>query len=71
MWQTPCKWFKFGQVFNGQLGHIYKLGDWKTPNVENFGSTPWQAAEILGVFWPQSLRVTESQTPQGTQYMGG
>ena len=27
--KAPCKW-EFGQVFNGQLGHLYKLGDWKT-----------------------------------------
>ena len=23
------------------------------------------------IYWPQSYRVTESQTPKGTQYMGG
>ena len=27
--KAPCEWCKFGQVFNGQLGHLYKLGDWK------------------------------------------
>ena len=27
--RPPCKWCKFGKVFNGQLGHLYK-GDWKT-----------------------------------------
>ena len=33
VWQIsrpPCKWCEFWQVFNGQLGHLYKLGDWKT-----------------------------------------
>ena len=25
----------------------------------------------MGVYWPQSDRVTESQTPRGTQYTGG
>ena len=24
-----------------------------------FGPIPWQAAEIIGVYWPQSHRVTE------------
>ena len=36
MWQIsrpPCEWCEFGQVFNGQLGHLYKLGDWKTADV--------------------------------------
>ena len=28
--RPPCEWCKFGQVFNGQLSHLYKLGDWKT-----------------------------------------
>ena len=28
--KAPCQWCKFGQVFNGQLGRLYKLGDWKT-----------------------------------------
>ena len=33
MWQIsrpPCEWCEFGQVFNDHLGHLYKLGDWKT-----------------------------------------
>ena len=33
MWQIsrpPCKWFEFGQILNDQLGHTYKIGDWKT-----------------------------------------
>ena len=25
--KAPCEWYEFGQVFNGQLGHLYKLGD--------------------------------------------
>ena len=44
MWQIsrpPCKWCEFGQVFSGQLGHLYKLGDWKTaekwPMLKFFG----------------------------------
>ena len=28
--QAPCKWCEFGQVFNGQLGHLHNLVDWKT-----------------------------------------
>ena len=28
--QAPCEWCEFGQVLNGQLGYLYKLGDWKT-----------------------------------------
>ena len=28
--EAPCEWCKFGQVCNGQLGHLYKQGDWKT-----------------------------------------
>ena len=28
--KAPCEWCEFGQVFNGQLGHPYKLDDWKT-----------------------------------------
>ena len=28
--RAPCEWCQFGLVFNGQLGHLYKLGDWKT-----------------------------------------
>ena len=44
--KAPCKWCEFVQVFNGQLGHLYKLGDLKT--AENFGPIPWQAAEIIG-----------------------
>ena len=27
---VPWQWGEFGQVLNGQLGHLYKLGDWKT-----------------------------------------
>ena len=46
----------------------------KWANSENFGPIPWQAAEIIGGLlateW-QSDRVTESQTPKGTQYTGG
>ena len=33
MWQIsrpPYEWCEFGQVFNGLLGHLYKLGDWQT-----------------------------------------
>ena len=32
MWQIskpPWEWCEFGQVFNGQLGQLYQLGDWK------------------------------------------
>ena len=25
-----CEWCEFGQAFNGQLEHLFKLGDWKT-----------------------------------------
>ena len=28
--RPPCEWCEFGQVFTGQLGNLYKLGDWKT-----------------------------------------
>ena len=33
VWQIsrpPYEWCEFGQVFNGLLGHLYKLGDWQT-----------------------------------------
>ena len=46
--KAPCKWCEFGQVFNGQLGHLYKLGDWKT-------AESWPMLN----YWPQSDRVTE------------
>ena len=36
---------------NGQLGHLYKIGDWKT-------AESWQ---MLKVYWPQSYRVTDIQ----------
>ena len=41
---------------------------------KNFGPIPVQAAEIIGGLLStglQSHRVTESQTPKGTQYTGG
>ena len=28
-----CEQWEFGQVLNGQLGHLYKLGDWKTAEI--------------------------------------
>ena len=29
--KAPCEWCEFGQVFNGQLGHLYKVvfGSWR------------------------------------------
>ena len=40
--KAPCQWCEFRQVFNGQLGHLYKLGDWKTaedwPMLNFFGN---------------------------------
>ena len=38
--KAPCEWCKFGQVFNGQLGHLYKLGDWKTTLLASELQTP-------------------------------
>ena len=58
MWQIlrpPCEWCEFGQVFNGQLGHLYKLGDWKTAE-----SWPMlKIAEQIGVFLARSTGPTE------------
>ena len=62
VWQIsrpPWEWCKFGQVFNDQLGHLYKLGDWKTveswPMLKFFGQNPIllkQTANILcGKIW--------------------
>ena len=54
MWQTsrpPCKWCEFGQVFNGQLGRLYKLGDWKTAD-----SSTEVAEKTAPTYWPQSHR---------------
>ena len=51
MWQIsrpPCGWCEFEQVFNGQLGHLYKLGDWKT-------AASWPMLKL------QSYRVTDTQ----------
>ena len=45
--KAPCKWCKFGQVFNGQLGHLYKLGDWKT-------AESWP---MLKNFWSESFKI--------------
>ena len=59
VWQ----WCEFGQVFNGRLGHLYKLGDWKT--AESYQVVSTVASGIIG------HRVTESQTPMGTQNTGG
>ena len=67
--KAPCEWCESGQVFNSQLGHLYKLGEWETaqswPMLKffgqnhlklNFGPIPWQAAEIIGVLWVVSTR---------------
>ena len=65
MWQIsrpPCEWHEFGQVFNGQLGHLYKLGDWKT--AESWPMLKFCWSELFKML---CHRVTESQTPKGTQ----
>ena len=95
--KAPCEWCNFGQVFNDQLGHLFKLGDWKTaescPMLKFFGQnhlkSHFSEKFILFCpirpknFWPNPMagcwdnwefighRVTELQTPKGTQYMGG
>ena len=45
--KAPCKWCEFGQVFNGQLGHLCKLGDWKTAEI-------WP---MLKFFWSESFKI--------------
>ena len=59
----PCVWCKFRQVFNGQLGHLYELGDWKT-------AESWP---MLKLFWSESLKillVAESQSDRVTDTQG-
>ena len=64
--KAPCVWCKFGQVFNGQLDHLNKLGDWKTtenwPMLNFFWSESFKILWYLGVYWPHSHRVTELES---------
>ena len=75
MWQIsrpPCKWCEFGQVFNGQLGHLYRLGDWKTaeswPMLIFFGQN--QLKFYLNGGHHFGHRVTESQSYRLTDTQG-
>ena len=43
----PCEWWEFGQVFNYQLGHLYKQGDWTT-------AESWP---MLKFFWSESFKM--------------
>ena len=50
MWQIsspPWEWCEIGQVFNGQLGRLYKLGDWKK-------AESWP---MLKFFWSESFKI--------------
>ena len=60
VWQIsrpPSEWCEFGQVFKGKTGACQMA----------------QNGPMLKFFWPKLFRnrVTESQTPKGTQYIGG
>ena len=50
----PCEWCEFGKVFNGELAHLYKLGDWKT-------AESWQYGPFVKTGYCQTARTVDSE----------
>ena len=67
--KAPLQMVRVWTGVNGQLSHLYKLGDWKT--AESWPMLKFFWSESLKFYWPQSHRVTESRTPKGTPDTGG